>query len=49
MALRRGDLTAAEADARAVLDAPGRSTPSLSRNWITVAAWLMLQPTDGDA
>jgi DNA-binding CsgD family transcriptional regulator len=31
MALRRGDLTAAEADARAVLDAPGRSAPPLLR------------------
>jgi tetratricopeptide (TPR) repeat protein len=32
LAFRRSDLTAAEADARAVLDAPGRSAPALLRN-----------------
>ncbi len=32
LACRRGDLTAAEADARALLDAPGPSAPPLLRN-----------------
>jgi DNA-binding CsgD family transcriptional regulator len=32
LAFRRGDLTAAEADARALLDAPGPSAPPLLRN-----------------
>jgi DNA-binding CsgD family transcriptional regulator len=35
LAFRRGDLTAAEADARALLDAPGRSAPPLLRNRAT--------------
>src|SRR6202034_4680398 len=32
LALRRGDLSAAEADARALLDAPGPPAPPISRN-----------------
>ncbi len=35
LAFRRGDLTAAEADARALLDAPGPSAPPLLRNRAT--------------
>jgi DNA-binding CsgD family transcriptional regulator len=35
LSLRRGDLTAAEADARALFDAPGPSAPSLLRNRAT--------------
>ncbi len=35
LALRRGDLTAAEADARALLDGPGPSAPTLLRNRAT--------------
>ncbi len=35
LASRRGDLTAAEADARALLDAPGPSAPRLLRNRAT--------------
>jgi DNA-binding CsgD family transcriptional regulator len=35
LASRRGDLTAAEADARALLDAPGPSAPPLLRNRAT--------------
>jgi DNA-binding CsgD family transcriptional regulator/tetratricopeptide (TPR) repeat protein len=35
LALRRGDLTAAEADARALLDAPGLSAPPLYRQMAT--------------
>jgi DNA-binding CsgD family transcriptional regulator len=49
LAFRRGDLTAAEADARALLDAPGPSAPPLLRNRaITVLVDVMVERGDLD-
>jgi DNA-binding CsgD family transcriptional regulator len=49
LAFRRGDLTAAEADARALLDAPGPSAPPLLRNRaITVLVDVLVERGDLD-
>src|SRR3984957_11905043 len=49
LAFRRGDLTAAEADARALLEAPGPSAPPLLRNRaITVLVDVLVERGDLD-
>ncbi len=49
LAFRRGDLTAAEADARALLDAPGPSAPPLLRNRAaTVLVDVLVERDDPD-
>jgi DNA-binding CsgD family transcriptional regulator len=49
LAFRRGDLTAAEADARALLDAPGPLAPSLLRNRaVTVLVDVLVERGDLD-
>jgi DNA-binding CsgD family transcriptional regulator len=49
LASRRGDLTAAEADARALLDAPGPSAPPLLRNRaLTVLVDVLVERGDLD-